>query len=69
MKKKKFCNQPVSGMAPVKRLASIPRTLAITFWGELGPPKKAPPNFENRADSPPLGPSDDATVLFSLFNK
>lgn len=54
----------MSGIAPVKRFASNPRTLAITFWGEFGPPKKAPPNLENRADSPPLAPSDDATVFF-----
>lgn len=53
---------PVSGMAPVSRFAR-PRTLAMTFWGEFGPPKKAPPSLENRADSPPLAaPSEDATV-------
>lgn len=46
-----------------KRVASSPRTLAKTFWGEFGPPKRAPPNLENRADSPPLRPSDDATVF------
>lgn len=33
-----------------------------TFWGELGPPKKAPPSFENRVDSPPLCSSEDATI-------
>lgn len=56
---------PVSGIAPVIRFASSPRTLAITRWGEFEPPKMAPPNFENRAESPPLAPSDEeATVLF-----
>lgn len=54
---------PVSGMAPVIRFASSPRTLAITLWGELEPPKKAPPNFDNRAESPPLEPSEESTVL------
>lgn len=50
-------------MAPVSRLASNPRTLAMTFCGEFGPPKKAPPSLENRAESePPPVPSEDATV-------
>lgn len=52
-------------MAPVRRFASSPRTLAITFCGEFEPPKKAPPNFENKAESPPLVLSEEATV--SLF--
>lgn len=56
----------MSGIAPVNRFTNNPRTLAITFWGEFGPPKKAPPSLENSADSPPLDPSEDATVL--LFN-
>lgn len=56
---------PVSGMAPVRRFASSPRTLAITFCGEFEPPKRAPPNFENKAESPPLVLSEEATV--SLF--
>lgn len=52
----------MSGMAPVSRFAR-PRTLAMTFCGEFGPPKKAPPSLENRADSPPpAAPSEDATI-------
>lgn len=58
---------PVSGIAPVIRFASSPRTLAITRWGEFEPPKMAPPNLENRAESPPLAPSEEATVL--LYGK
>lgn len=59
-----FCRLflPVSGMAPVRRFASSPRTFAITFCGEFEPPKKAPPNFENKAESPPLVLSEEATV-------
>jgi len=62
-----FYSLPVSGIAPVMRFASSPRTLAITRCGEFEPLKMAPPNFENRAESPPLAPSEEATVF--LYGK
>lgn len=56
-------------MLPINCFASSPRTLDTTFWGELEFPKKAPPNFVNRAESPPLVPSEEATVFGSIVTR